>query len=325
MEVGTPLLDFVDGDTQRLSQLLLGRFGLRHELVQRRVQQPNGYRQAVHRFQRGLDVAFDERLQLVDRLVPFLVVVGMDHLPQHEQGLLGARSVEHVLGAEQSDALGAEFAGDFGVLGCVGVGPHAHRPPLVGQLHEFLEAGVLGGVHHLHLAGVNLSLGAVEREHVAGLEGLAADRKRLGGRVDLQGVGADDTALTPAACNQGRVAGHAATGGEDSFGRPHAFDVLGVGLFADEDALAIVALGGHRVIGGKDDLAECAAGPGRQTGNDRLGLLLGLGIDDRVEQLVELFRLNSHHGRLFVDQPLGQHVHRHVQRGGAGPLAAAAL
>ena len=34
---------------------------------------------------------------------------------------------------------------------------------------------------------------------------------------------------------------------------------------------------------------------------------------------------DARHGRLLVDQPLVEHVHRHVQGGGAGPLAVAAL
>ena len=48
-------------------------------------------------------------LALVDRLAE-------DHLPQQEQRLVGARAVEHVLGAEQPDAFGAEVAGDLGVF-----------------------------------------------------------------------------------------------------------------------------------------------------------------------------------------------------------------
>ena len=85
-------------------------------------------------------------------------------------------AVEHVLGAEQADAFGAELAGDLGVVGRVGVGAHAQRAELVDQLHEALEARVLGGVHHLQRAGVDRALGAVERDHVAFLELHVADR-----------------------------------------------------------------------------------------------------------------------------------------------------
>ena len=109
-----------------------------------------------------------------------------DHLPQQEQRLVGALAVEHVLGAEQADALGAEAAGHLGVVGRVGVGPHAQRAVLVDDLHELLEAGVFRGVDHLQGPGVGQAPGAVERDHVAFLERRRAGGQGLGGHVDLQ-------------------------------------------------------------------------------------------------------------------------------------------
>ena len=47
--------------------------------------------------------------------------VGEDHRPHDRQPVLAE---EHVLGAAQADALGAEVAGDLGVVAGVGVGPH---------------------------------------------------------------------------------------------------------------------------------------------------------------------------------------------------------
>ena len=64
-----------------------------------------------------------------------------DHFPQQEQRLVGALAVEHVFGAEQADALGAEQPGDLGVFRRVGVGAHAQRAELVDDLHEALERG----------------------------------------------------------------------------------------------------------------------------------------------------------------------------------------
>ena len=78
--------------------------------------------------------------------------------------------------------------------------------------------------------------------------------------VDLRCARADDAALAPAAGHEGRVAGHAAAGGENALGRAHAFDVLGVGLFADEDHRLVALLGDlDGVVGGEDDLAARAA------------------------------------------------------------------
>jgi len=121
------------------------------------------------------------------------------------------------------------------------------------------------------------------------------------------------------------VAGHAAAGREDALGGAHPFHVLRVGLFAHQDHLFALAGPLDRLGRGEHDLSDRPARTGRQPARERLVTLLVLGIDDRVEQLVQLGRLDAHHGRRLVDQPFGQHVHGHVQRRRAGPLAVAAL
>ena len=141
----------------------------------------------------------------------------------------------------------------------------------------------------------------------------------------LHVAGADDAALAPAAGDQRRVAGHAAAGGQNALGRAHALNVLGVGFFADQDDGLALLLRFDGQSRGEDDLAAGPTRPSRKAGEKRLGVLLGSRIDDRVQQFIELRRLNAHHSGLLVDQPFGQHVHRHVQGGGAGPLADAAL
>ena len=55
--------------------------------------------------------------------------------------------------------------------------------------------------------------------------------------VDADRARARDAGLAHAARHHRGVAGHAAAGGEDAFGRVHAVDVLGAGLDADEDDL----------------------------------------------------------------------------------------
>ena len=101
-------------------------------------------------------------------------------------------------------------------------------------------------------------------------------------------AGADDAALAPAARHEGRVGGHAAAGGEDALRRAHAFHVLGVGLLADEDDLLALLGPLHGVLRGEDDLADRAAGTGGKPLGEDLGCLLLGGVDDGVQELVEL-------------------------------------
>ena len=110
--------------------------GLREELVQRRVEQPDRHRQAAHRVEQALEVLLLERQQLVERLAAVLLGLGHDHRP-HLGLAVGGH--EHVLGAAQADPLGAELARLGGVLGRVGVGAHAERAQLVGPAQHGLE------------------------------------------------------------------------------------------------------------------------------------------------------------------------------------------
>ena len=74
--------------------------------------------------------------QLLERALRVLVVVGEDHLP-HGGDALGIE--EHVLGAAEPDAFGAEVARGARVERRVGVGPHPQLARGVGPLHELGE------------------------------------------------------------------------------------------------------------------------------------------------------------------------------------------
>ena len=79
----------------------------REELVQRRVEQADRHRQALHRLEQALEVALLERQQLLEALAPLLGRRGQDH---RDHLLVALVAEEHVLGAAQADPLGAELA-----------------------------------------------------------------------------------------------------------------------------------------------------------------------------------------------------------------------
>ena len=143
------------------------------------------------------------RPQLVERLLLLGRGVGEDHLAHHRQAVGGE---EHVLGAAQADALGAELAGVGGVLAGVGVGAHAELAlaDLVGPLEDGVELGRRLGGLELHLAQHDLAAGAVEADDVAFLDDDVADAELLA--LDLDGLGAHDGGRAPAAGDHGGVA-----------------------------------------------------------------------------------------------------------------------
>ncbi len=80
---------------------------MRQELVQRRIEQADRDRQAVHDAEQLVEVAALHRQDLRERRAARGLVVAEDHLA-HGEDALGLE--EHVLGAAQADALGAEAA-----------------------------------------------------------------------------------------------------------------------------------------------------------------------------------------------------------------------
>ena len=97
------------------------RLVVRQELVQRRIERPDGHRAAAHRPEDAGEVLALQRQQLGQRRAAVRLVLGDDHLA-HRADL--ALAEEHVLGAAEADALGAEGHRGLGLIGLVGVGAH---------------------------------------------------------------------------------------------------------------------------------------------------------------------------------------------------------
>ena len=92
---------------------------MRQEFVQRRVEEADRGRQALQRLEDADEIVALIGQQFRQRLFAGLEVVGQDHLAH---GVDAVALEEHVLGAAQADARGAERDGVRGLLGRVGVG-----------------------------------------------------------------------------------------------------------------------------------------------------------------------------------------------------------
>ena len=111
--------------------------------------------------------------QFLERGAALFFVARHDHGP-HVRKFLFAE--EHVLGAAQADALGAECPRLDGVSWNVGVGPHSHRAERLRPAHELHQFGIVGlGVKSVEFALDHAAGGAVERNPVARFEHLALD------------------------------------------------------------------------------------------------------------------------------------------------------
>ena len=236
------------------------------ELVQRRVEQADRDRQAGHGPEDPLEVALLEGAQRRQRLDPRLVVAGEDHPLHDRQPVL---ALEHVLGAAEADALGAELARPDGVLGRVGVRAHAHGAGAVGPLDDAQQVGVVRvRRQQRRVARVDQAAGAVDGDAVPLGEGPLADRDRpVLGEADR--ADAADGRLAHPDGHDGRVAGLAAAGGQDALGLDHAVEVVRRGLVAHQDHVLAGLAPALGLVGREDDRPGCGAGRGVDPGRQR--------------------------------------------------------
>ena len=129
-----------------------------------------------------LEVGLLHRQQLVERGPAARLVVGHDHR-LHLRLAVGGH--EHVLGAAEADALGAERARTARVLGRVGVRAHAERAQLVAPAEDGLEVRVDLRRHERDVAGGDGAGAAVDGDQVALVQDELADVDHAGVEVDV--------------------------------------------------------------------------------------------------------------------------------------------
>ena len=103
----------------------------------------------------------------------------------------------------------------------------------------------------------------------------------------------------------------------------HAVDVLRAGLDPAEDHRIALPCPLLSLIGGKDNDAGGRTGRGRQAARDHVALRIR--VQRRVEQLIELLRVDTLNRLFLCDQPFIDHVAGDLQGGGRRALAAAGL
>ncbi len=177
-------------------------------------------------------------------------VVRHDHLADGADAL-GVE--EHVLGAAEADAFGAELAGGLGVERGFGVGADLHAAGLSAHSIRVPKSPERAGSIIGDAADEDLAGGAVEGDGVAGVDGVAAGTDGLGVVIDGEAPCPGDAGPAHAAGDDGGVAGHAAAGGDDAAGGVHAVDVLGAGLDAHQDDGFALGGAGFGLVGAEHD------------------------------------------------------------------------
>eukprot|EP00756_Hemistasia_phaeocysticola_P023301 Hpha_TRINITY_DN15885_c0_g10::TRINITY_DN15885_c0_g10_i3::g.189512::m.189512 len=170
------LRNVVRADTQLPRQLTLRLLVVRHELVQRRVQQTDSARRTAHRLEDPHEVSPLVRDDLLQRLLPPGLVRSEDHLTHRVDTVT---IEEHVLRTAQTDPLRTELEGCRRVLRRVRVRAHTQPPDLVRPLQDGTERAVQVGLHQRCLSLDHETLRPVQRDPLALAQHLALDRRRL--------------------------------------------------------------------------------------------------------------------------------------------------
>ena len=142
--------------------------------------------------------------------------------------------------------------------------------------------------------------------------------------ADFDAAGAGDAGDAHAAGDHGGVAGHAAARGEDAFRDFHAVNVVGLRFGANQNHGSGLRFR-HSVVGAEHDYADGGAGRGGKAGRDQVEGLARGGIEHRVQQLIELLRIDALHGFALGDETFADHLDGDAHRGRAGALAVAGL
>ena len=230
---------------------------------------------------------------------------------------------EHVLGPAKPDSLGAEIARGPGVMRRVGIGAHTETPLGVGPRQKFLEERRHHRLDGRHAARDHFAGGAVERQVFAAMNHLARGAERARRVVDFDLRASRHATLAHPARDHRGMASHPAAGGQNSLGHLHSVDVLGGGFDADQDHLAAGLAHRDRFVGAEHDFARHGARRGGQSA--RQHLLGRAGVEPRMEQLLELHRLDAQQRRAAIDEALLRHLDRRADRGLGRALAGAGL
>ena len=323
VEAGDDCLNLLDSLAGGLSQQLDVSFFGRNELMQRRIEETDVNRLAFHGLVELLKVALLHRLELSKGSFSAFDGVSADHLADSCDSV---RIEEHVLGTAEADAFCAEALCIDSVLRGIGIRTNLHLTELVRKTHNAAEvAGIDGSRNGRDEAVVDVAGGTIDGDAVALVVGLTSELELLVLFIHGDSGATGNTAGAHATRNNSCVGGHAAANGEDALCSLHAFDVLRGGLKANEDDLFALLVPNLCIFSGEDDLAASSTGRCSQSLSDRGSSLKSLNVELRVQQSVEVSRLDHENSLLLVDHAFVDEVASDLQSSSRRSLAVTGL
>ncbi len=311
-EHGVELLQFADTGAQVVwrdgeapGELENFMLGFRQEFMERRIEQADGDGQARHDFKELDEILALHGENFIQRFAAGFHGFGKNHLA-HGADALGAE--EHVFGAAEANAFGAEIAGGAGFVWRFGIGADFHAARSIGPFKNRCE---IAGEHRLlggDAAPEDAAGGAINGDRLAFFHDDAERRHGSGFVIDAEATGPHYAGFPHAAGNHGCMGEKPAARGENAFGGVHALNILGAGFAAHKNAGAVAGFQLLGFGGIKHHLPRHGAGRGGKAGHKYLVSLRW--IKRGMKELVQHQRINTQDRLLLREQAFAHHVHQ---------------
>ena len=277
--------------------------------MQRRIEETNDYRQTVHSAEHAKEVTSLSLQKIVAGLFANSFVIVED------EGLndLLTFAKEHMLSAAQANTLSAEITCELSIFWVVSVCANTHGAELVCPFKDGVKIASKFGLNKLNSTQNNNTGSTVKRDNVAFLDydvG-AGNRSLFCLGVNLECVNAANTGSTHATSDNSCMRSLAAMGGKNAFSSNHASKIVGSGFPTNQNGLATFLSSLYGIVGGEYSFTNSST----RRSVEALGnyIVVSLGIELRMQQLIELLRVYALYSFFLGDKAFLLHLDCDVQ------------
>ena len=230
-----------------------------------------------------------------------------------------------MLGTAQTDTFCTQFASLLCVSRSISVGTNLQSSVLVCPAHNAAECAGDGSVNSRDNAVIDVTGRTVDRNVVALVEGLSSQFELLVFFVHLDVTAAGYTAGTHTTSNNGSVRSHTAADSQDTLRCLHAGDVFRRGFQTNQNNLFALCVPSFCIVSSEYDLTAGSTRGSTQTLAHRSSSLQSLGIELRVQQGVQVSRIDHQNCFFFCLMAFIYEVASDLQSSLCGSLTVTAL
>ena len=230
-----------------------------------------------------------------------------------------------MLGTAQTDTFSAQFTSLLCVSRCICIGTNLQSSVLICPAHNTTEGTSDRSIYSRDDAVIDVTGRTIDRDVVAFCEGLASQFKLLVFFIHLDVAATRYTAGTHTTSNNGSVRSHTTADSQDTLRCLHAGDVFRRGFQTNQNNLFALCVPGFCIVSSEYDLTAGSTRGSTQTLAHRSSSLQSLGIELRVQQGVQVSRVDHQNSFFFCLVAFIYQVASDLQSSLCGSLTVPAL